>query len=77
VNSHLPAKLSTTVSKIQFISNTVNARLVSQYHAFMVENGASERHQNNNLKIIIAYASFLELVFKSLETRLFVVKKVS
>jgi hypothetical protein len=76
VNSHLPAKLSTTVSKIQFISNTVNARLVSQYHAFMVENGASERHQNNNLKIIIAYASFLE-AYKSLETRLFVVKKVS
>jgi hypothetical protein len=25
----------------------------------MIENGASERHQNNNLKIIVAYASFL------------------
>lgn len=55
----MPAKLSTTVAKIQLIPNAVNEKLVVQYHAFMIENGASERHQNNNLKIIIAYASFL------------------
>ncbi len=55
----MPAKLSTTVSKIQFIPNPVNAKLITQYHDFMVENRASERHQNNNLKIIIAYATFL------------------
>ena len=55
----MPSKLSTTVSKIQFIPNPVNAKLITQYHDFMVENRASERHQNNNLKIIIAYAAFL------------------
>ncbi|MGI0044558.1 MAG: hypothetical protein ACRD47_12695 [Nitrososphaeraceae archaeon] len=55
----MPAKLSTTLSKIQFISIPISAKLITQYHAFMIENGASERHQNNNLKIIIAYASFL------------------
>ena len=33
--------------------------LVSEFHQYMIENGSSERHQNNNLKAIIYFARFL------------------
>jgi hypothetical protein len=52
----MPAKLSTTVSKIQNIPNKVNADLVAKYYAYMKENDASERHMNNQLKAAIAFA---------------------
>lgn len=55
----MPVKLSTTVSKISTIPNPTNASLVAEYHKFMKENGASERHQNNALKAVIPYAVFL------------------
>ncbi|MDQ3084856.1 MAG: hypothetical protein M3Q77_08605 [Thermoproteota archaeon] len=37
----MPAKLSTTVSKISLLSNQENAKLISRFHDFMKENGAS------------------------------------
>jgi hypothetical protein len=55
----MPAKLSTTVSKISLLSNKEDAFLISKFHRFMKENGASERHQNNNLKVVISYARYL------------------
>ena len=47
----MPVKLSTTLDKIDKIENVQNRFLVKQYHNFMDSTGASERHQNNNLKI--------------------------
>jgi integrase/recombinase XerD len=59
----LPTKLSTTVNKIRLLSNTENAKLILQFYEFMKENGASEKHQNNNLNAIILYSNFLGNTF--------------
>ncbi len=55
----MPAKLSTTVNKVKSLSNPENANLVLKFYEFMRYNGVSERHQNNNLKAIVSYSSFL------------------
>ncbi len=55
----MPATLSCTISKIMTIPNKVNADIISEYHQYMRDNGASERHQNNALKAVIDYAKFL------------------
>ena len=55
----MPTKLTTTISKIASIPNSVNSELINNFYEYMKSNGASERHQNNNLKVIIAYARFL------------------
>jgi len=54
----LPTKLSTTVNKIRLLSNKENVKLVLKFHQFMKENSASERHQNNNLKAILAFSNY-------------------
>ena len=54
----MPTKLTTTISKIASIPNSVNSELVNDFYEYMTSNGASERHQNNNLKVMIAYAKF-------------------
>jgi integrase/recombinase XerD len=56
----VPAKLSTTVSKVSQLKNKENAFLILKFHEFMEEHGTSERHQNNNLKAILAFSNFLE-----------------
>ena len=55
----MPTTLSTTLSKIEYHPNVINATLVAEFHQYMVSNGASERHQNNSLKMVIAYAIYL------------------
>jgi len=55
----MPTKLSTTIKKIELVPNPDNARLIFEFHNFMMSNGSSERHQNNNLKAIISYANYL------------------
>lgn len=63
----MPAKISTTVSKIKLLSSQENAALIFRFHEFMKENGVSERHQNNNLKAVISYARFLDSINKPFE----------
>jgi len=55
----MPTKLTTTVSKIASIPNPVNSELIDDFYKYMTNNGASERHQNNSLKVVIAFAWFL------------------
>jgi hypothetical protein len=55
----LPTKLTTTISKIASLPNPTNSALINEFHQYMRDNGVSERHQNNNLKAIIAFATFL------------------
>jgi hypothetical protein len=55
----MPTKLSTTVSKIQTIPNAISASIIEEFHEYMKYNDSSERHQNNALKVVIAYAKFL------------------
>ncbi|MGN6351172.1 MAG: hypothetical protein ACTHL3_06880 [Candidatus Nitrosocosmicus sp.] len=59
----MPTKLSTTVNKIRLLPKEENVTLVFKFHEFMKENGASERHQNNNLKAILAFSNHFEHVF--------------
>jgi integrase/recombinase XerD len=55
----MPSKLSTTISRIGAIPNPTNSTLVGEFHGYMKTNGASERHQNNSLKMVISYANYL------------------
>jgi hypothetical protein len=55
----MPVKLTTTIKKIASIPNSINSTLLSEFYQYMKSNGASGRHQNNNLKAVIAFANFL------------------
>ena len=55
----MPLKLSTTIGKIQNIPNLVNVQIVNEFLDYMRRNGSSEHHQNNNLKVVIAFGNFL------------------
>ena len=53
----MPLKLSTTIGKIQNIHNAKNIEIVNEFLNYMITNGSSEHHQNNNLKVGIAYGN--------------------
>jgi integrase/recombinase XerD len=53
------AKLSTTINKIQSLPNSSNSKIINEFLIYMKDNGSSERHQNNNLTVIIEFATFL------------------
>ena len=55
----MPSKLSTTVSKIATVPNNTNSVLIAEYYQYIKTNGVSERHQNNSLKMVIAFANSL------------------
>jgi hypothetical protein len=55
----LPSKLTTNINKIALLSNSTNSALIYEFYQYMKSNGASERHQNNNLKAVLAFANFL------------------
>ena len=55
----MPTKLSTTVANIQTIPNVINACIIEEFLKYMNDNDSSERHQNNALKVVIAYTTFL------------------
>jgi len=55
----LPLKLTTTVNKIQSVPNYANSVIINEFYKYMKSNGSSEHHQNNNLKVAIAFANFL------------------
>ncbi len=52
------AKLSTTVNKIQCLSNVSNSKTLNEFHSYMKYNGSSERHQNNNLNVMIEFSKY-------------------
>jgi len=56
----MPTTLSTTVKHIyDKVPNSVNSKLIEDFHSYMKNNSTSERHQNNNLKAVIAFSEFL------------------
>ena len=55
----MPLKLSTTIGKIQNISNTKNIEIIHEFLEYMTSNGSEEHHQNNNLKLLIAFENFI------------------
>ena len=54
------AKLSTTIAKIQNLSNFSNIKILNEFLLYMKNNGSSERHQNNNLNVMIEFAKYLD-----------------
>jgi integrase/recombinase XerD len=52
-------KLSTTLSHITTVPNSINSKAISEFYHYLKCIGTSEKYQNNNLKAIIAYAKFL------------------
>lgn len=52
-------KLSTTIEKIQYIPNSKNKEVINEFLDYMRDNASSEHHQNNNLKVAIAFGKFL------------------
>ena len=54
----MPLKLYTTIRKIQNIPHSKNIEIINEFLEYMRNNGSSEHHQNNNLKIVIAFAFF-------------------
>ena len=56
----MPTTLSTTLRHIyDKVPNSVSSQLIGDFYQYMKDNGTSQRHQNNNLKAIIAFADFL------------------
>ena len=55
----MPVKLSTTVSKIESLSNGVNSKLISELCDYMKKNGLSDSHINNTLKTNTLFSEFL------------------
>jgi integrase/recombinase XerD len=55
----LSVKLSTTISKIESLSNSVNSSLISELCDYMKKNGLSDSHINNTLKTNMLFSEFL------------------
>jgi integrase/recombinase XerD len=54
------AKLSTTINKIENMSNYSNSKTLIEFLTYMKNNGSSERHQNNNLNVMIEFSNFFD-----------------
>ncbi|HEX7258285.1 MAG TPA: hypothetical protein VF242_09510, partial [Nitrososphaeraceae archaeon] len=54
------AKLSTTIFKIQNLPNTSNSKTLNEFLTYMKNNGSSERHQNNNLNVMVEFSNYFE-----------------
>lgn len=52
-------KLSTTIGKIQSVPNMTYKKIIYQFIAYMKDNGSSDHHKNNNLKVVIGFSNFL------------------
>ena len=55
----MPIKLSTTVQKIVSLQDKANSLLLTEFYEYMRANNVSESRQNNNLKVMIAFAKHL------------------
>jgi hypothetical protein len=55
----MPAKLTTTINKIQTVPNPSNAEIIGEFYHYMKGSDVYENHQNNCLKVVMAFANFL------------------
>ena len=51
------AKLSTTIEKIKNLPNSSNSITLNEFLFYMKNNGSSERHQNNNLIVMMEFSN--------------------
>lgn len=52
-------KLITTIRKVQTIPNPKNIEIINDFLEYMRKNGFSEHRQNNDLKVVISFATSL------------------
>lgn len=65
-------KLSTTLSHITTVPNSINSKIISEFYYYNMKSiGTSENYQNQNLKAIVVYAKFLgpEITFYDIKKR--------
>jgi integrase/recombinase XerD len=55
----MPAKLSTTVNKIQSVPNLANREAITAFHVYLMINDLSVHHVNNNLKAVISFENYV------------------
>jgi TFIIF-interacting CTD phosphatase-like protein len=55
----MPAKLTTTINKIQLVPNQTNSAVIHEFYEYMKNSDFSVHHKNNNLNVVIAFANFL------------------
>ena len=72
----MPLKLSTTRGKIQNIPNSKNIEIINEFLEYMKDNGYSEHHQNNNLKVVIAFGNFIDKDNSFLDIKVSIYSKV-
>lgn len=68
----MPTTLCTKVRHIyDRVPNSINSKIIEDFHSYMKDNATSDRHQNNNLKAITAFAKFLgsETTFYQISTK--------
>jgi len=59
----MPVKLSTTVSKIESMSNDINSNLITELYDYMKRNGLSDSHINNTLKTNMLFSKIGQLFY--------------
>jgi|RhiMetdeSRZDD1v2_1073273.scaffolds.fasta_scaffold32006_1 hypothetical protein len=67
----MPAKLTTTINKIQKVPNPSNAEIIGEFYQYLKSSDVSENHQNNCLKVVLALANFLgtDITFYDIKKR--------
>jgi hypothetical protein len=51
----MPAKLTTTINKIQSVPNQTNLVIINEFYQYMKDSDSSLHHKKNNLKVVIAF----------------------
>ena len=54
------AMLSITIEKIQSLPNSYNRIALNEFVIYMKNNGSSERHQNNNLNVMVEFSNYFD-----------------
>ena len=55
----MSTKISTLLGKVQSLHNKHNISTIMDFYTYMQEEGSSENHKINNLKVIIDFTKFL------------------
>jgi hypothetical protein len=52
-------KISTLIAKVQSLPNQQNISTIMDFYSYMEEEGSSENHKINNLKVVLDFAQYL------------------
>jgi hypothetical protein len=52
-------KISTLIAKVQSLPNQQNISTIMDFYSYMEEEGSSENHKINNLKVVLDFAKYL------------------